>query len=127
MNMRKAFVAARPLFRRAPQIPDHMNRNALAEGDGQQRQYALFVAIERDIRMPSVHHSREDASRPESQTGSGDCQRPMQGRRIKPFMKLLFNTFARSHESIPLRQSLAKGLELAHAFCREAAKVPHAR
>ena len=41
-----------------------MNRNAFAERGGKHRQDALFVAIERHIRMPSLRHPREDGSRP---------------------------------------------------------------
>jgi hypothetical protein len=49
MNVRKAFVAPRPLLRSAAQILDHLGRNTLAESSCEQSQYALFLAANRKL------------------------------------------------------------------------------
>jgi hypothetical protein len=74
MNMPEALVASRPLFRSAAQILDRLELDALAERGGKQRQYALFLAVNRKPQRRFVGNPGEDSSSAEHQAGAGNCE-----------------------------------------------------
>jgi hypothetical protein len=104
-----------------------MNRNDLAEGDGQQRQDGSSSPSNGTLECPPCVICARTVPAPRVKLAPAIVSVRHKGAGQSLSLKLLFKTFASSHESIPSQQSLIKRLNLAHAVCREAAKVPHAR
>ncbi|MGH6796122.1 MAG: hypothetical protein ACREDH_13220, partial [Methylocella sp.] len=104
--------------------PDHMNRNAFAEGDGKQRQDALLPAVHRKLRGRSVIWARTvplPRAKPAPVNMSERC-------------KLARNNSSRIFRKSSLactktlpRDTWPQGIMLAHGICREAPKLRDAQ
>ncbi len=111
MDMREAFVAARPLLRRPVDIADDVGRDAFAAGGRKQRQYGVFLAFQRKTRRSAAmcRHPRDKRISAETQSMIGEGELPPLRRFRRKPMEIFAGVFVGLHDSHPSQRSIAKG------------------
>ena len=90
MNLREAFVALRPKFRRTPQFGEHGGIDLRREGNREQRQNAILAGkIERPAAAP---HRGDQGPGAEHEAGLGEGQGPTRRTMLSECQKFMLET-----------------------------------